>query len=265
MKKILTILAITVLAMEAGAEIKPLSVYSGHHINQVPHTTGSSKRCATPACDNFVGAGKVYCASCQEKLQKAQREREREVRELLAHGKDWEVQACAGGIKEICGCTLGEKYKLSGKMCFDQDGNLVVTNKLAKPFRQCDKVELKYSKNNLALYQITAFSAPDVKADAEMAKEEKLAMEKAVYERFKGMVTIYCSGQIQVPQTRGRQQLEVRAYKSEAAPKALRNNRNAGAKTGYIYSLRLHDSWVHEYVPEALKSEKPDSAGADAL
>ena len=62
-KKILMILAITVLAMEAGAEIKPLSVYSGHHINQVPHTTGSSKRCAMSSCDNFVGAGKVFSAA----------------------------------------------------------------------------------------------------------------------------------------------------------------------------------------------------------
>ena len=204
MKKLAIGLAAMMLAMGA-AEARIYRVHS---------STDSSRQCEWKNCENFVGPGFRYCKRCQELARKYQLEREQAVRELMELLKGCDLPAAKGGIRKFFGYEPGSLYeiprKLTERMCFDKDGELVVTNKLAKPFRQCNKVELKYSRFNLALYQITLFSSPDVRADRVMAEEEKTAIGRELVELFNGQITMPYPGRYEIKGAQGRQRLERR-------------------------------------------------------
>jgi hypothetical protein len=58
----------------------------------------------------------------------------------------------SGRIMSLCGFEIGEIAKVPRHPVLDTDGNIVMTGKLAKPFRKCTQYEVKYSKVNHALY-----------------------------------------------------------------------------------------------------------------
>ena len=78
-----------------------------------------------------------------------------------------------GRAESFCGYKLGAIVKLPAKPTLDKHGNIIVTERLKKPFHTCSQVELKYSKVNHALYSIRLFSPPQEKrmSDEEVTSE----------------------------------------------------------------------------------------------
>ena len=90
----------------------------------------------------------------------------------------------SGRIMSLCGFEIGEIAKVPRHPVLDKDGNIVMTGKLAKPFRKCTQYEVKYSKVNHALYSIRVFSPAQKKMDDEAVTAEQEAMSEAVKETF---------------------------------------------------------------------------------
>ena len=67
----------------------------------------------------------------------------------------------SGRIMSLCGFEIGEIAKVPRHPVLDKDGNIVMTGKLAKPFRKCTQYEVKYSKVNHGKYGAT----PDVEIE----------------------------------------------------------------------------------------------------
>ena len=264
-KKILMILAITVLAIEAGAKIKPLSVHSGkRNVSSLAHTTRSSKHCATPFCNNFAGAGKRYCPSCQkaiEQREKEQRERVKELRTKIAVDK---FDSPAGlRIGALCGYELGSVIKLPCDFKVDEKGDVIVQAKLMQPFRKCTQVELRYSSKALALYQITLYSE-DLKGMSEAEVQAEIAGMKAVLgEKFKAEIGGwgYNYATFKVPNLS--QQLSV-YYKGHEVPKPSLNKDKRMEKV-WTVSLLLMDNYFKNLELDESKPPVDTTSGLDAL
>ena len=264
MKKILMILAITVLAMEAGAKIKPLSVHSRkRNVSSLAHTTRSSKQCATPFCNNFVGAGKMYCASCQkaiEQREKEQRERVKELRTKIAVDK---FDSPAGlRIGALCGYELGSVLKLPCDFKVDENGNVIVQAKLMQPFRKCTQVELRYSSKALALYQITLYSE-DLKGMSEEEVQAEIEGMKAVLDaKFKAEIGFWVANMAIISPAL-QQHLEVSYNGRKAEKHSL--DKNKKLEQVWTVSVMLRDLYFANFIPEEFKPPVDTESGYDAL
>lgn len=175
----------------------------------------------------------------------------------------------SGRILSLCGFDIGEIAKVPRHPVLDKDGNIVMTGKLAKPFRKCTQYELKYSKVNHALYSIRVFSPAQKKMDDEAAAAEQEAMSAAVKAKFEGQVLSWQkwpSSWTAQMKLYAHQSLAVNSFKDTIDKKyALKGTAESKSEKGWAFSVTLTDRLMHDYVPPAPKSEVEAPEGVDAL
>ena len=175
----------------------------------------------------------------------------------------------SGRILSLCGFEIGEIAKVPRHPVLDKDGNIVMTGKLAKPFRKCTQYEVKYSKVNHALYAIRVFSPAQKKMDDEAVTAEQEAMSEAVKTKFEGKVLSWWkggslwSGQMKMF---SHQSLSVNSYQEKIDKKhALKGTAAAKAEKGWAFSVILTDHAMHDYVAKAPENNGGVPDGVDAL
>ncbi len=175
----------------------------------------------------------------------------------------------SGRILSLCGFDIGEIAKVPRHPVLDKDGNIVMTGKLAKPFRKCTQYELKYSKVNHALYSIRVFSPAQKKMDDEAAAAEQEAMSAAVKTKFEGKVLSWLKTAPSWPaqmKPLAHQSLTVNSFKDTIDKKyALKGTSESKAEKGWAFSVTLTDRVMHDYVPKASESDDEPPEGVDAL
>ena len=120
-------------------------------------------------------------------------------------------------IMSLCGFEIGTIVKVPRNPTLDDDGNIIMTGRLAKPFLKCTHYELKYSKLNHALYSIRVFSAGQKKMDEEAMEAELDAMVTAFQAKYENKNISWIKG----PKVRylgmfslSFQQIEIKSYKT---------------------------------------------------
>lgn len=91
-------------------------------------------------------------------------------------------------IESLCGFDIGLVAKGFNPNVND-NGDIVVTKKLGRPFRGCRQAELVYSKENCALFQIRVFSEPKNMSD-DAAKAELQVYADAISRKFGNKVKL---------------------------------------------------------------------------
>ena len=179
-----------------------------------------------------------------------------------------------GRIESLCGFEIGEIAKLPWRPKLDKDGNIIMTGKLAKPFRKCTQYELTYSKKNHALYSIRIFSPAQKKIDDDAAWAEVKEMAAAVKAKFEGKVLSWVEANIQMVPFKictanmkafSFQSLEVRADKAGIDKWKLKGTTDARQEQGWAFSLTLVDRGIYDFVPGQPKPEEKIPDGIDAL
>ena len=175
----------------------------------------------------------------------------------------------SGRILSLCGFEIGEIAKVPRHPVLDKDGNIVMTGKLAKPFRKCTQYELKYSKVNHALYSIRVFSPAQKKMDDEAAAAEQEAMSAAVKKKFEGKVLAWQkwpSSLIAQMKLYVHQTLTLNSFKDSVEKKGkLKGSADAREEKGWAFSVILTDHAMYGYVPKAPESDGEAPEGVDAL
>ena len=174
----------------------------------------------------------------------------------------------SGRILSLCGFEIGEIAKVPRHPVLDKDGNIVMTGKLAKPFRKCTQYEVKYSKVNHALYSIRVFSPAQKKMDDEAAAAEQEAMSEAVKTKFEGKVLSWLKTAPSWPtqmKPLAHQSLTVNSFKDNIEKKGkLKGSADAREEKGWAFSVILTDHAMYGYVPKVPESEEAPE-GVDAL
>lgn len=174
----------------------------------------------------------------------------------------------SGRIESLCGFEIGQIAKLPRHPVLDNEGNIVMTGKLKKPFRKCTQYEVKYSKVNHALYYVRVFSPAQRKMDKEAAEAEVSAIAAAVKTKFddKGFswsaTPGFCMAYMK---PFAHQSLQVKSYLDDLESRnLLKGPADARKEKGWAFSLELSDRAMYQYVPpEPSKDGVP--AGVDAL
>ena len=176
-------------------------------------------------------------------------------------------------IESLCGYEIGSVAKVSWRPNLDKDGNIVVTEKLKKPFRKCTHVELKYSKVNHALYSIRVFAPAQKKVTDDEAWAEVETMADALATKFGDKIVgwnrfdayKWCHANIK---PFSQQKLEVLAYKDNIEKRGkLKGSADARSEQGWAFSVTLTDRAMQGFNPESetLKSNKASAEDVDAL
>lgn len=174
-------------------------------------------------------------------------------------------------IESLCGYEIGAVAKVSWRPNLDKDGNIVVTEKLKKPFRKCTHVELKYSKVNHALYSIRLFAPAQKKVTDDEAWVEVEAMADALSKKFGDKIVGWnrfnavklCHAKMK---PFSHQILEVSAYKDNIEKRgALKGTTAARPELGWAFSVTLTDRAMRIIDPEPRKSNKASADDVDAL
>lgn len=180
-----------------------------------------------------------------------------------------------GRIESLCGFKIGEIAKLPRHPTLDKDGNIVMTGKLAKPFRKCTQYELTYSKNNHALYSIRVFSPAQKKMDNDAAWAEVKEMAAAVKAKFEEKILSW--GEMNIQRAPSKtctanlkggtfQTFDVRADKADIdKSNKLKGTSDARPEQGWAFSITLVDRGIYDFVPEQPKSGDKTPEGVDAL
>ena len=176
-----------------------------------------------------------------------------------------------GRIESLCGYEIGAGAKVSWRPNLDKDGNIVVTEKLKKPFRKCTHVELKYSKVNHALYSIRVFAPAQKKVTDDEAWAEVETMADALATKFGDKIvgwnrldaSKWCHANMKPI---SHQDLEVRAYKDNIEKRGkLKGSADARPEQGWAFSVTLTDRAMQVYGTEAPKTNKAVADDVDAL
>ena len=217
------------------------------------------------------GAGEVKKKGAAEKKVRAKAKEITETKIEIPKDATYNGLAIdhSGRILSLCGFEIGEIAKVPRHLVLDKDGNIVMTGKLAKPFRKCTQYELKYSKVNHAVYSIRVFSQAQKKMDDEAAAAEQEAMSEAVKTKFDGKVfswlKIGSSWNAQM-KVFAHQSLTVNSFKDNIVKKgALKGTAESMAEKGWAFSVTLTDRAMHDYVPKAPESNGEAPEGVDAL
>ena len=263
MNSYVLMVVVAVLTLEAGAALNPRS--HGYKPGSDVKRLGEG------------GASEVKAKSAAEKQARAKAKGI--AAEKLELPKDATYQGVQinreARIESLCGFEIGEIAKLPRHPKLDNEGNIIMTGKLAKPFRKCTQYELTYSKNNHALYSIRVFSPAQKKIDDEAAWAEVKEMAAAVKAKFEEKIVSWV--EMNIPNASPKtclanlnvttfQSFEVRAYKSEIEKKGkLKGSADARPEQGWAFSLTLVDRGIYDFVPEQPKSEDKPPEGVDAL
>lgn len=260
MKNYILIMAVAVLALEAEARTS-----YGYKPNSDSMRISES------------GASKVKSKSAAERQTHAKAKGiDAEKLEFPAgakyHGTTINLE---GRIESLCGFEIGEIAKLPWRPKLDKDGNIIMTGKLAKPFRKCTQYELTYSKKNHALYSIRISSPAQKKIDDDAAWAEVEEMAAAVKAKFEGKVLSWMGTNVQMASFKTCranmkwytfQSLEVRADKAGIDKSTkLKGTTDARREQGWVFSLTLVDRGIYDFVPEQPKPEEKVPDGIDAL
>lgn len=176
-----------------------------------------------------------------------------------------------GRIESLCGYEIGAVAKASWRPKLDEDGNIVVTERLKKPFRKCTHVELKYSKVNHALYSIRVFAPAQKKVTDDEAWAEVETMADALATKFGDKIvgwnrfdaSKWCHANMKPI---SHQDLEVRAYKDNIEKRGkLKGSADARPEQGWAFSVTLTDRAMRDYGAEAPKPNKAVADDVDAL
>ena len=257
MKKALMIFSVVLLAAEATA-------YVGGH--QRGYKNGDTSKGITKG-----GASEVKEKGAAEKKTRAKAKEITETKIEIPKDATYNGLAIdhSGRVLSLCGFEIGEIAKVPRHPVLDKDGNIVMTGKLAKPFRRCTQYELKYSRVNHALYSIRVFSPAQKKMDDEAAAAELEAMAAAVKAKFEGQVL---SWQKLIPPWHAQmklyahQSLTVNSFKDTIDKKyALKGTAESKSEKGWAFSVTLTDRVMHDYVPKAPESDVETPEGVDAL
>ena len=257
MKNALIILSVVLFAAEATAFV------AGH---QRGYKNGDSAKSITEG-----GASEVKEKSATEKKARAKGKEIRETKIEIPKDATYSgfVIDHSGRILSLCGFEIGEIAKVSRHPVLDKDGNIVMTGKLAKPFRKCTQYELKYSKVNHALYAIRVFSPAQKKMDDEAAAAELKEMASAVKTKFGEKVSSWQKAKFSWAAQMSvfaRQTLTVDSFRDKIDKKwALKGTTESMTEKGWSFSVTLTDRAMHDYGPPAPKSEVEAPEGVDAL
>jgi hypothetical protein len=257
MKTSLTVLSVVLLATDAMA-------FVGR--TQHGYRDGDS---ATRITDS--GAGEVKKKGAAEKKVRAKAKEITETKIEIPKDATYNGLAIdhSGRILSLCGFEIGEIAKVPRHPVLDKDGNIVMTGKLAKPFRKCTQYEVKYSKVNHALYSIRVFSPAQKKMDDEAAAVEQEAMAAAVKTKFEGKVLSWLKAAPSWPaqmKPLAHQSFTVNSFKDNIEKKGkLKGSADAREEKGWAFSVILSDHAMHGYVPKAPESDGEAPEGVDAL
>ena len=152
-----------------------------HPVNRpIVHSRTSTKsnapRCANAMnpymlCKNTAAVSKKFCNECQRVEDAKAEERAKDMMERLKNVSVPKVALDENGrIVSICGYELGTIFRKGPRFIVDESGDIVVSGRLKKPFRKCNQVTLRYSKNSGALYSIRIFSNPQENMDRNKAE-----------------------------------------------------------------------------------------------
>ena len=261
MKNILIMLVVALIAADAGAIVG--NGYIGGRVRGYQNGD-KAKRLGEG------GASEVKEKSAEERNAKAKAKSISESKIVIP--EDW---ICGGSkvdmtgrITSLCGFEIGEVAKLPRHPVLDNEGNIVMTGKLKKPFRKCTQYEVKYSKINHALYSIHVFS-PALKMDKESASAELTEMAAAVKTKFDDKVLSWFSSPTTYSanmKTFARQSLSVRAFVSDIDKRnKLKGTADAAPEKGWSFSLELTDHAMHDFDPVSFPANGEVPSGVDAL
>lgn len=263
MKNYILMAVVAVLTLEAGAVLSRRS--SGYKPGSDVKRLGEG------------GASEVKAKSAAEKEARAK------AKEISAEKLELPKDATCNGlpinlegrIESLCGFEIGKIAKLPTHPKLDKDGNIIMTGKLAKPFRKCTQYELAYSKNNHALYSIRVFSPAQKKMDDEAAWTEVKDMAAAVKSKFgekilswgesnfKGVSFKTCRANLKLSTF---QSFEVRVDKANIdKSNKLKGTADARPEQGWSFSITLVDRGIHDFVPKQPQPEAKAPEGVDAL
>ena len=263
MKNYILMAVVAVLALEAGAVLSRRS--SGYKSGSDVRRLGEG------------GASEVKAKGAAEKQVRAK------AKEIAVEKLELPKDATCGGlqidlegrIESLCGFEIGKIAKLPTHPKLDKDGNIVMTGKLAKPFRKCTQYELTYSKNNHALYSIRVFSPAQKKIDDEAAWAEVKEMAAAVKAKFgekilswgesnfKGVSFKTCRANLKLSTF---QSFEVRVDKANIdKSNKLKGTADARPEQGWAFSITLVDRGIYDFVPKQPQPEGKAPEGVDAL
>ena len=257
MKKALVILSVVLLAAEAMAFVGG---------RQRGYKNGDTSKGITKG-----GASEVKEMGAAEKKTRAKAKEITETKIEIPRDATYNGLAIdhSGRILSLCGFEIGEIAKVPRHPVLDKDGNIVMTGKLAKPFRKCTQYELKYSKVNHALYSIRVFSPAQKKMDDEAAAAELEAMAAAVKAKFDGQVLSWQKWSLSFAAQKkphAYQSLTVNSFKDTIDKKyALKGTSESKSEKGWAFSVTLTDRVMQDYVPKASESDVETHEGVDAL
>lgn len=218
-------------------------------------------------------------AAVQKNKNKAERQTYAKAKSIKVEKIEMPEGAECGGIpvdfteriESLCGYEIGAVAKVSWRPNLDKDGNIVVTEKLKKPFRKCTHVELKYSKVNHALYSIRVFAPAQKKVTDDEAWAEVETMADALATKFGDKIvgwnrfdaSKWCHANMKPI---SHQDLEVRAYKDNIEKRGkLKGSADARPEQGWAFSVTLTDRAMRVYEAGAPKANKAVADDVDAL
>lgn len=176
-------------------------------------------------------------------------------------------------IAELCGYELGKIARKTDHPKVDENGDIIVTEKLRKPFRRCTHVTLKYSAKNGALYSIRLFSEPQKKVNDSAAWKEVQSMHNALKEKFATKVSSCSDSSIGLHKQKiihlsgvADQTIIIAATQKEFQNRAVLKGPATKKDRGWEFSLTLEDLCIKRIVPPYDVTEPQyDAKGSDVL
>lgn len=247
-----------------------------HPVNRpIVHSRTSTKsnapRCANAMnpymlCKNTAAVSKKFCNECQRVEDAKAEERAKDMMERLKNVSVPKVALDENGrIVSICGYELGTIFRKGPRFIVDESGDIVVSGRLKKPFRKCNQVTLRYSKNSGALYSIRIFSNPQENMDRNKADEELIAMTQALSAKFSDTISGWgrTAKNTMSASYRNLSGQSLAAYMEEQ--EIGETGLVAAGKCGWVFSVTLEDWRVRKVNLFDVATPREDVSGAEAL
>ena len=173
-------------------------------------------------------------------------------------------------IESLCGYEIGSIAKVPRHPKLDQNGNIVMTEKLKVPFRTCTQVELTYSKVNHALYSISVFSPAQKKMSDEAAWAEVEAMADAIKAKFGKKVGALQKCNMASSKTITSnmnifsfQSLSIMARPSTIEKRGELKGGGSSSESGWVFSVSLTDRAMRDFKVEEPKPKSNEVSAQD--
>lgn len=252
---------------------------------QPKHSVNRTKLCRNyGSCHNRTSCGRDLCQKCQNEADKNEKMRINEAAKRTAQIKVKKLEFPQGAkdyigrtikpecrIDSLCGYEPGKIAPKVSRPTVDDNGDIIVTEKLKKPFRLCNRVTLRYSAKNSALYSIRLFSDPQSKLDENAAWEELTSMTEAFSAKFGDRITKWLGGKAfkrsdaQFSGISG-QKVVAKMIQKDVPQRAALKGTADKKQTCWELSLTLEDDFIKNAdLDEVSAAPKHDTVGADVL